>query len=46
MGHPGHPRLPNFQVNNTYAGEIAYLKNWLSMRAKWLDGQYAVWATP
>lgn len=37
---------PNFQINNTYAGEITYLKNWLSVRARWLDGQYAAWAAP
>jgi CotH kinase protein len=30
---------PNPVVNNTYAGEITYLKSWLTQRLAWLDGQ-------
>jgi CotH kinase protein len=30
---------PNPQINNSYAGEITYLKNWLTQRLAWLDGQ-------
>jgi hypothetical protein len=30
---------PNPQVNYSYAGEITYLKGWLTQRLAWLDGQ-------
>jgi hypothetical protein len=30
---------PNPQINFTYSGEITYLKNWLTQRLAWLDGQ-------
>jgi CotH kinase protein/Secretion system C-terminal sorting domain len=32
---------PNPQINNTYSGEVAYLKSWLAQRMTWLDGQIA-----
>ena len=30
---------PNPQINNSYAGEISYLKTWLTQRLAWLDYQ-------
>ena len=30
---------PNPQINNSYAGEISYLRNWLVQRLSWLDFQ-------
>jgi hypothetical protein len=32
---------PNPQINNSYSGEVAYLKSWLTQRLAWLDGQIA-----
>jgi hypothetical protein len=32
---------PNPVINNSYSGEVAYLKSWLSQRLSWLDGQIA-----
>jgi CotH kinase protein/Secretion system C-terminal sorting domain len=32
---------PNPQINNSYSGEVAYLKSWLAQRLTWLDGQIA-----
>ena len=30
---------PNPQINNSYTGEIAYLRAWLTQRLAWLDRQ-------
>ena len=30
---------PNRKVNGTYPNEVAYLKDWLTQRLAWLDGQ-------
>ncbi len=30
---------PNLKVNGSYTGEITYLKDWLTLRLFWLDGQ-------
>lgn len=31
---------PNAQVSGSYAGEIAYLENWLTARIAWMDSQF------
>ena len=33
---------PNAYIGATYAAEIAYLKQWISDRARWLDAQFVI----
>jgi hypothetical protein len=36
---------PNYFVGQTYAQEVTWLKNWVSQRMSWLDGQWEGYVT-